>query len=62
MAVYRYWGVGEINMPHLTDLSQNTIWQGNNGEKWIVASSITESDKIMVELKKLKVEEELIKE
>lgn len=51
-------------MPHINDASQNNVWEGNNGEKWIVDNLITSPDKIDITLKRLKVEEklELIKE
>jgi hypothetical protein len=49
-------------MPHLNDLSQNKVIEGNDGERWIVDSSITTPDTIDIRLKLLKVAEELIKE
>ena len=44
-------------MPHINDLGQNLIFEGNNGEKWVVKRSVTDPDKINVELERLKVEE-----
>ncbi len=49
-------------MPHINDLSQNVIWEGNNGEKWIVQEGMTSTKSISVILIPLKVEEQLIKE
>ena len=49
-------------MPHINDLSQNVIWEGNNGEKWIVTDSLSSKENINVKLSPLKVEEILIKE
>ena len=49
-------------MPHINDLSINNIFEGNNGEKWRIAESLNETDRIIVTLVKLKVVEELIKE
>lgn len=49
-------------MPHISDLTQGVIWQGNNGDKWIVQGSITGEDRINVELVKLQVEEIINKE
>jgi len=47
-------------MPHINDLSQNVIWEGNNGEKWIVDESMTSTNEINAKLKQLKVEEILV--
>lgn len=49
-------------MPHINDLSQNVIWEGNNGEKWIVKEGFQSEKSIEVKLVPLKVVEELIKE
>jgi hypothetical protein len=49
-------------MPHISDLSQNKVIEGNDGEKWIVEGAVTSPDEILVTLKRLKVVEELIKE
>ena len=48
-------------MPHINDLSQNIVWDGNNGEKWMVEGSVNSPTEILVTLKRLKVEEQLIK-
>ncbi len=49
-------------MPHTSDLGQNIIWEGNNGEKWQVVESLTSPDKIHATLERLKVEEIIINE
>jgi hypothetical protein len=49
-------------MPHINDLTQNVVWEGNNGEKWIVENGITSAKSIDVKLVPLKIEQELIKE
>jgi hypothetical protein len=49
-------------IPHISDLTQGVIYQGNEGSKWIVQGSITGEDRINVELTKLPVEELIIKE
>ena len=46
-------------MPHINDLSQNVVWEGNNGEKWIIAESLSSTDELDVKLKRLKVDEKL---
>lgn len=49
-------------MPHINDGSQNNVWEGNNGEKWIVKNLMTSPEEIIITLVKLKVVEELIPE
>jgi len=46
-------------MPHINDLSVNNLWEGNNGEKWIVGEGIQSENEIRVKLSRLKVEEKL---
>jgi hypothetical protein len=46
-------------MPHINDLSQNKVIEGNDGDKWIVSGSTTQTDEILLTLKRLKVEEVL---
>lgn len=49
---------------HLTDLTQGTIYRGNDGEEWRITSSMTNEDKMFIELEKVGNEQlqELIKE
>lgn len=49
-------------MPHILDLTQGVIWQGNEGAKWVVQGGVTGEDRINVELVKMPVEELIIKE
>lgn len=49
-------------MPHINDLTTNTIFEGNNGEKWQVIEGVHDSESINVKLVKLKIEEQLIQE
>jgi len=49
-------------MPHINDLTINNIFEGNNGEKWIVSRGDNDKEEIMVILKKMKVEEKLVLE
>lgn len=49
-------------MPHINDLSQNKVIEGNDGEKWIVDGAVTSPEEILLTLKRLKIIEEVIKE
>ena len=49
-------------MPHINDLSQNKVIEGNDGDKWMVDGLTSSPDEILFTLKRLKVEEKLIKE
>lgn len=47
-------------MPHISDLSQGVIWQGNNGERWVVSKGAQDEKSISVELVPVPLIEELI--
>ncbi len=49
-------------MPTIQDLTPGVIYQGNNGDRWVVGEGIQSETEINVILKKLEVEEEIIKE
>lgn len=49
-------------MPTIKDLTQGVVFEGNEGDKWIIEGAVTSPDEILVTLKRLKVVEELIKE
>lgn len=44
-------------MPHIIDLSQNVIWEGNNGERWQVTDSTSDTKQIVAILTRLPVVE-----
>lgn len=49
-------------MPTTSDLQTGVIYEGVNGERWRVQDVMQTSERINVELVKLKVEELIIKE
>ncbi len=49
-------------LPTIKDLTPGVIYEGNEGDRWIVGDSINSEDEMTVVLKKLKVVEELEKE
>lgn len=49
-------------MPTIKDLTTGAIYEGNEGDRWVITESLTSKEEITVVLKKLKILEELIKE
>lgn len=49
-------------MPHINDLTAGVLWEGNNGDKWMVDSGVHDPEEINVKLKKLQMTEQLIKD
>ena len=47
-------------MPTIKDLTPGVIYEGNEGERWIVGDGIQSEKEMTVTLKKLEVEEQLI--
>jgi hypothetical protein len=47
-------------MPSITDLVPGTIYEGKEGDRWIVGEGIQSENSIQVVLTKLKVEQEII--
>lgn len=43
-------------MPHINDLTTGVVWEGNNGDKWVVAEGIHSEKEIMPKLVKMEVE------
>lgn len=48
-------------MPSIADLTHGTVYQGNNGERWVVSSSFGDEKEINITLTRLEVEEILVK-
>ncbi len=46
-------------MPTIKDLTPGVIYEGNEGDRWIVGDGINSENEITVVLKKLKIEEKL---
>lgn len=49
-------------MPTIKDLTPGVIFEGNEGERWVVQDGVASADRINVELVKLEVEQLIIKE
>lgn len=49
-------------MPTIKDLTPGVIFEGNEGDRWVVGEGIQSEDEMTIVFKKLKVVEELIEE